>query len=300
MELMSFRQKFKAVIPVAGWGTRFLPATKTMPKEMLPIIDKPTIHYIVEELLSAGIEDLIFITGRHKRAVEDYFDRNIDLEEHLKSNGKKELLNLIQKISYMVNPIFIRQKEQKGLGHAILTAKPVIGKDEPFIVSLGDVIIHGENVVKKLIEIHKRVKTSVIALYEVPKEEVNKYGIAKVRPISEDLFIIEDIIEKPTPEEAPSNYAVVGRYLLTPAIFTHLQNTQPGKGNEIQLTDAIRNLLKEEQIYAYIVKGKVFDTGNKLDYLKTILFFAFNREDLREGLKDFLKELFKEWATEMK
>ncbi|HIO41747.1 MAG TPA: UTP--glucose-1-phosphate uridylyltransferase GalU [Aquifex sp.] len=281
----------KAIIPVAGWGTRFLPATKAMPKEMLPIVDKPVIQYIVEELLDADIYDIVFVTGRHKRAIEDHFDINPDLELHLEKAGKKSLLEVVRRISHLVNPIFIRQKEQKGLGHAVLTAKPALGAEEPFIVSLGDIVIKGLNSVRELVKIYNRYGKSVIALFRVPKEEVSKYGIAKVRRIDENTLLVEDIVEKPSPEEAPSDYAVVGRYLFTPSLWEKLEKTKPGKGGEIQLTDAIRELLQEEAVYAFEVPYEsVFDTGNKLDYLKTVITFALEREDLREELKEFLRE----------
>ena len=284
----------KAVIPVAGWGTRFLPATKAMPKEMLPLVDKPVIQYIVEELLDADITDIIFITGRHKRAIEDHFDINPDLELHLERAGKRKLLEMVRRISHLVNPIFIRQKEQKGLGHAVLTAKPALGENEPFIVSLGDIVIKSLNTVRELLRIYNRYGKSVIALFQVPQEEVSKYGIAKVRKIDGNTFLIEDIVEKPNPEEAPSNYAVVGRYLFTPSLWGKLEKTKPGKGGEIQLTDAIKELLKEEAVYAFEVPAEaVFDTGNKLDYLKTVITFALEREDLREELIKFLKEKVK-------
>ncbi len=282
----------KAVIPVAGWGTRFLPATKAMPKEMLPVVDKPVIQYIVEELLDAGIYDIVFITGRHKRAIEDHFDLNPDLEMHLEKAGKRELLEVVRRISHLVNPIFIRQKEQKGLGHAVLTAVPALSKSEPFVVALGDIIIKGVNTISEMVSIYNRFGKSVIALFEVQPEDVSKYGIAKVRSIDERTFLIEEIVEKPSPEEAPSNLAVVGRYLLTPSILERLKETKPGKGGEIQLTDAIAKLLKEEAVYAFKVPGEaVFDTGNKLDYLKTVITFALEREDLKEELTRFLKEI---------
>ncbi len=283
--------RFKAVIPVAGWGTRFLPATKAMPKEMLPVVDKPVIQYIVEELIEAGISDIIFITGKHKRAIEDHFDINKELELHLEANGKRKQLEEIKKISTLVNPIYVRQKEQKGLGHAVLMAKPV-AENTPFVVSLGDIIIKDLNSVSLMKEIYNRFGRSVIALFEVPKEEVSKYGIAKVKQIGENLYQIEDIVEKPSPEEAPSNLAVVGRYLFTPTLWKHLENTPPGKGGEIQLTDAIRSLLEEEEVYAFTVEPSlVYDTGNKLDYLKTVITFALEREDIGKELKEFLKQI---------
>jgi UTP--glucose-1-phosphate uridylyltransferase len=284
----------KAIIPVAGWGTRFLPATKAMPKEMLPVVDKPVIQYIVEELLDAGVYDIVFVTGRHKRAIEDHFDINPDLEQHLERAGKKKLLQLVRNISHLVNPIYIRQKQQLGLGHAVLTARPALGAEEPFLVSLGDIIIRKENTVKRLIDIHKRFGKSVIALFEVPREEVSKYGIAKVKKIDESIYLIEDIVEKPSVEEAPSNLAVVGRYLFTPSLWEKLEKTKPGKGGEIQLTDAIKALLQEEAVYAFKVTGKVYDTGNKLGFLKTIVDFALERPDLSAEFMEYLQQVVKE------
>ncbi len=281
----------KAVLPVAGWGTRFLPATKAMPKEMFPIIDKPVIQFIVEELLGAGIENVIFVTGRHKRPIEHHFDINTDLEKHLEEAGKTEILRNIREVSHMITPIYVRQKQQLGLGHAVLTAEPAVGF-EPFIVSLGDIILErGEDVLKEMIDIYSRYGKSVIALFEVEEEEVSKYGIAKVKKIEEGVYIVEDLVEKPSPEDSPSNLAIVGRYVFTPKIFEKLKETPPGKGGEIQLTDAMKLLLEEEVIYAYKIDGKVFDTGNPLDYLKTIFEFALKREDMREELINYLQEL---------
>ncbi len=281
----------KAVLPVAGWGTRFLPATKAMPKEMFPIIDKPVIQFIVEELLGAGIENIIFVTGKHKRPIEHHFDINTDLEKHLKEAGKDKLLENIKRISHMVNPIYIRQKQQLGLGHAVLTAEPAVGK-EPFIVALGDIILErGESILKFMLDIFNRFGKSVVALFEVPPEEVSKYGIAKVKEIENGIFLIEDLIEKPSPEEAPSNLAIVGRYIFTPLLFEKLRITRPGKGGEVQLTDAMKLLLKEEAIYACRVEGKVYDTGNPLDYLRTIIEFALSRKDIGESLLIFIEEL---------
>ncbi|NPB05602.1 MAG: UTP--glucose-1-phosphate uridylyltransferase GalU [Aquificae bacterium] len=281
----------KAVIPVAGWGTRFLPATKAMPKEMLPLVDKPVIQYIVEELLDAGIRDIVLITGRHKRAIEDHFDLNPELEAHLERSGKFELLEVVRKISRLVNPVFIRQKEQKGLGHAVLTARPALG-NEPFVVALGDIVVKGANTVSRMLSIFSEYGRSVLALFEVPPDEVSKYGIAKVCPVGDGVYRIEEVVEKPSPEEAPSNLAVVGRYLFTPTILEKLEKTPPGKGGEIQLTDAIAALLEEEEVYAFKVDpGSVFDTGNKLDYLKTVITFALEREELKEELERFLREL---------
>ncbi len=281
----------KAVLPVAGWGTRFLPATKAMPKEMFPIIDKPVIQFIVEELLEAGIENVIFVTGRHKRPIEHHFDINTDLERHLEEAGKEKILKNIREISHMVNPIYVRQKQQLGLGHAVLTSEPAVGF-EPFIVSLGDIILEkGEKVLRDMMDIYNRFGKSVIALFEVPQEDVSKYGIAKVKEIEDGVYIVEDLIEKPSPEESPTNLAIVGRYIFTPKIFEKLRETKPGKGGEIQLTDAMKLLLEEEVIYAYRIDGKVYDTGNPVDYLKTVIEFALSREDIGEELFSFLQEL---------
>jgi len=285
------REIRKVVLPVAGWGTRFLPATKAMPKEMLPIIDKPIIQFIVEAFINIGIENIIFVTGRHKKAIEDHFDHNHELEEHLKKAGKEELLEEILKISNLINPIYVRQKEQLGLGHAVLMAEPAVSR-EPFFVALGDVIVENEEEeLKKMIQLFKRFGNSIVALMEVPKEEVSKYGIAKVKSLDEGTYIIEDLIEKPSPEEAPSNLAIVGRYIFTPTIFEKLKVTKPGKGGEIQLTDAMRLLLKEEAIYACKVNNTVYDTGNPRDYLKTVISFALKREDINGELIDFIRGL---------
>ncbi len=281
----------KAVLPVAGWGTRFLPATKAMPKEMFPIIDKPVIQFIVEECLDAGIDNIIFVTGRHKRPIEHHFDINTDLEKHLEQCGKTELLKNIMEISRLINPIYIRQKEQLGLGHAVLVAEPVVGY-EPFIVCLGDVILRDEdNVLRKMMDVYKRFGKSVIAVFEVEQREVSKYGIIDGRHIEKDIYIIDDLVEKPKPEEAPSRLAIVGRYLFTPRIFEKLKITPPGKGGEIQLTDAIRLLLEEEAVYAIKIDSRVYDTGTPMGYIQTILEFALQREDLREELLMYIKEL---------
>lgn len=281
----------KAVLPVAGWGTRFLPATKAMPKEMFPVIDKPVIQFIVEECLEAGIDNVIFVTGRHKRPIEHHFDINTDLEKHLEQCGKTELLKNIMEISRLINPIYIRQKEQLGLGHAVLVAEPVVGY-EPFIVCLGDVILRDEdNVLRKMMEVYKRFGKSVIAVFEVDKKDVSKYGIIDGRHIEKDIYIIDDLVEKPKPEEAPSRLAIVGRYLFTPRIFEKLKITPPGKGGEIQLTDAIRLLLEEEAVYAIKIDSRVYDTGTPMGYIQTILEFALQREDLRDGLLRYIREL---------
>ena len=281
----------KAVLPVAGWGTRFLPATKAIPKEMFPIIDKPVIQFIVEELINAGIEDLVFVTGRHKKPLEHHFDISPDLEVHLEQNSKDEVLKSIREISHMINPIYVKQKEQLGLGHAILTARPAVG-NEPFVVALGDVILEkGSENLKAMLDIFNSFKSSVVALFEVNPEEVHKYGIAKVKEIDKNVYLVEDLVEKPKPEEAPSNLAAVGRYIFTPSIFETLEKIKPGKGGEYQLTDAMKLLLEKEPIYAYKVEGKVYDTGNPLDYLKTVIEFALKREDIGEELERFLLDI---------
>ena len=287
------REIRKAVLPVAGWGTRFLPATKAMPKEMLPIIDKPIIQFIVEALIDVNITDIVFITGRHKRAIENHFDYSPELEEHLKKNGKEKLLREVRDIANLINPIYIRQKEQLGLGHAVLTAEPAVG-NEPFLVALGDIILENEKEeLQKMLKLFRRFGNSIVALMEVPEEEISKYGIAKVREIEKNVYVIEDLVEKPSPEEAPSNLAIVGRYAFTPTIFEKLKITKPGKGGEIQLTDAMKLLLEEEVIYAYKVENKVYDTGNPTDYLRTVIDFALKREDTREAVLSALKEILK-------
>lgn len=288
------REIRKAVLPVAGWGTRFLPATKAMPKEMLPIIDKPIIQFIVETLIEVNITDIVFVTGRHKKAIENHFDYSYELEEHLKKNGKESLLKKVRDVANLINPIYVRQKEQLGLGHAVLTAEPAVG-NEPFVVALGDIIIENEEQeLQKMLKLFRRFGKSIVALMEVPEEEVSKYGIAKVKEIEKNIFVIEDLVEKPSPEEAPSNLAIVGRYAFTPTIFEKLKITKPGKGGEIQLTDAMKLLLQEEVIYAYKVENKVYDTGTPTDYLKTVLEFALKREDTREVVISVLKEVLKD------
>ncbi len=281
----------KAVLPVAGWGTRFLPATKAMPKEMFPIIDKPVIQFIVEECINADIENIIFVTGRHKRPIEHHFDINPDLEKHLEECNKMALLENIRQISRWINPIYIRQKEQLGLGHAVLTAEPVVG-DEPFIVSLGDIIIeNGTDVIKDMLAIYNKYGRSVIAVFEVPEEEVNKYGVVEAVALEDSVYSIKDLVEKPSPHEAPSNLAIVGRYIFTPRIFDKLKNTKPGKGGEIQLTDAIKLLLEDEQVYAYKIDNKVYDTGTPIGYIKTLIDMALAREDIKEDIFKYLQDI---------
>ncbi|HIE59573.1 MAG TPA: UTP--glucose-1-phosphate uridylyltransferase GalU [Hydrogenothermaceae bacterium] len=281
----------KAVIPVAGFGTRFLPASKATPKEMMPIVDKPIIQYIVEEAVASGIETIIFVTGRHKRAIEDHFDYAPDLEDTLEKSGKLELLEVIKNVSNLANFIYVRQKEQLGLGHAILTAEHAIG-NEPFAVLLGDeLIINEENPgLKQLIDIYYKFGKSVIGTTEVPKKEASKYGIVDGKIIEDGLRLVNYMVEKPSPEEAPSNSAIIGRYVLTPNIFEALKRTPFGKGGELQLTDALMILREKEVIYSKDIEGIRHDTGSKLGYIKAIVDFALEREDTKEFMKNLILE----------
>lgn len=281
----------KAVIPVAGFGTRFLPASKATPKEMMPIVDKPIIQYIVEEAVASGIETIIFVTGRHKRAIEDYFDYAPDLEHTLEKSGKLDLLEIIKNVSNLANFIYVRQKEQLGLGHAILTAEHAVG-NEPFAVLLGDeLIINEENPgLKQLIDIYYKFGKSVVGTTEVPKKDTRKYGIVDGKIIEDGLRLVNYMIEKPSPEEAPSNSAIIGRYVLTPNIFEALKRTSFGKGGELQLTDALMILREKEVIYSKDIEGIRHDTGNKLGYIKAIVDFSLEREDTKEFMKNLILE----------
>jgi UTP--glucose-1-phosphate uridylyltransferase len=280
----------KAVIPAAGLGTRFLPVTKSMPKEMLPIIDKPVIHYVVEEAVNAGIEDIIIITGRGKRAIEDYFDTAPELEMRLKNQNKKDTLTQLKKISDFPEIHYVRQKEPNGLGDAILKAEKHIG-NEPFAVLLGDdIIANNHSFTGDLISVFSRFHSTIISVESVPREKISSYGIIKGSEIEPDIFSIEDIIEKPAPDLAPSNLGAVGRYIFIPEIFDCLKRTSPGVGNEIQLTDAIRLLLQQHPVYAYKFKGKRYDTGDKLGYIETIIDFALKDPSLKKNLKKFLTD----------
>lgn len=288
----------KAIIPAAGLGTRFLPATKAQPKEMLPIVDKPTIQYIIEEAIASGIEDILIITGRNKRAIEDHFDKSVELELTLEKKGKDDLLHLVQDISNMVNIHYIRQKEPKGLGHAIYCAKSFI-KDEPFAVLLGDDIVDSSTkpCLKQLIDVYDEYKTTILGVQEVAKEDVSKYGIVSGMHIEDGVYKVKDLVEKPPVEKAPSNIAILGRYIITPEIFEILENTKPGAGGEIQLTDALKELAKRQAMYAYVFEGKRYDVGNKLGFLQATVEFALKREDLRD---EFLKYLIKITEKETK
>ncbi|QSZ28333.1 UTP--glucose-1-phosphate uridylyltransferase GalU [Aceticella autotrophica] len=281
----------KAIIPAAGLGTRFLPATKALPKEMLPIVDKPTIQFIVEEAVNSGIEDILIITGRNKRAIEDHFDKSVELELELEKKGKEGLLNLVEDITNMVDIHYIRQKEPKGLGHAIHCAHAFVG-NEPFAVLLGDDIVDAEvPVLKQMIDQYERYNCSIIGVQEVRQEDVNKYGIIDASPIGERVYNVNNLVEKPDKNDAPSNMAILGRYIISPKIFDILENTKPGAGGEIQLTDALKELLNYEAIYAYDFEGKRYDVGDKLGYLTACIEFALKRDDLKEDFIEYLTKL---------
>ena len=278
----------KAVIPAAGLGTRFLPATKSMPKEMLPIIDKPVIQFVVEEAIASGIDDIIIITGRGKRAIEDYFDTSPEIEHHLFQNKKYELLRKVKEISSLADIHYIRQKEPLGLGDAILKAEKHIG-NEPFAVLLGDDIIANEkSAIKQLVECYESVNCSVIGVEKVPFEKVSKYGIVEVEQ-QENLFLVKNLIEKPEKEKAPSNLAVIGRYVLTPEIFDCIKEVKPGYNGEIQLTDALKLLLERQEIYAKKIEGRRYDIGDKLSYVQAIIDFSLEREDLKSEIGRYLR-----------
>ena len=282
----------KAIIPAAGLGTRFLPATKAQPKEMLPIVDKPTLQYIIEECVASGIEEILIITGRNKKSIEDHFDRSVELEMELEKAGKQEMLEMVREISDMVNIHFIRQKEPRGLGHAILCAKTFVG-DEPFAVLLGDDVVYNDNkpCLKQLVDCYAEYKTSVLGVQTVVPQDVNKYGIVGGIHIEDRVYKVKDLVEKPAVEEAPSNVAILGRYIITPKIFEILENTKPGKGNEIQLTDALLKLIEEEAMYAYDFEGRRYDVGDKLGFLQATVEYALRKEELRDGFIDYLKTI---------
>lgn len=284
----------KAIIPAAGLGTRFLPATKAMPKEMLPIVDKPTIQYIVEEAVESGIEDIIIVTGKGKRAIEDHFDNSFELEQSLFEKGKFELLSEVQKSSKMVDIHYIRQKEARGLGHAVWCARKFIG-DEPFAVLLGDDIVKAEKpCLRQMIEQYERYQSSVIGVQRVPEEEVGRYGIVEGKEIHDQLFSVSSLVEKPRQEEAPSNLAIMGRYILSPRIFGILDQLEPGAGGEIQLTDAISKLNVIEAVYAYNFSGTRYDVGEKLGFIKTTIEFALQRGELKHDLLEYLQSVLDE------
>jgi UTP--glucose-1-phosphate uridylyltransferase len=279
----------KAIIPAAGLGTRFLPATKAQPKEMLPIVDKPTIQYIIEEAVASGIEEILIITGRNKKCIEDHFDKSVELEVELEKSGKSELLELVRDITDLVDIHYIRQKEPKGLGHAIHCAKAFVGK-EPFAVLLGDDVVYndGKPCLKQLMDCYSEYNTTILGVQEVAHENVNKYGIVNGIHIEDRVYKVKDLVEKPSVEEAPSNVAILGRYIITPAIFDILESTTPGKGGEIQLTDALKTLIKQEAMYAYNFEGNRYDVGDKLGFLQATVEYALRRDDLRETFTEYL------------
>lgn len=282
----------KAVIPAAGLGTRLLPVTKSMPKEMLPIVDKPVIHYVVEEAVKAGIDDIIIITGKGKRAIEDYFDRSFELEFYLKEKGKEEELKQIEEIGEMVDIYYVRQKKPLGLGDAILYAEKHVN-GEPFAVLLGDDIVIGENpAIKQLIEIFEHFNTPVLGVERVPWENVSKYGIVDGKEIQKGLYEVRNLIEKPSKEETPSNIAIVGRYVLTPEVFDALKDVKPGKGGEIQLTDALKLVVeKGTKMLAKEIEGGRYDVGTKLGFIIANIEVALARKDLRDDLRSYLKNI---------
>ena len=281
----------KAIIPAAGLGTRFLPATKAQPKEMLPIVDKPTIQYIVEEAVAAGIEDIIIVTGRNKRSIEDHFDKSIELEMELEKKQKEELLEIARSVSDIANIYYIRQKEPKGLGHAILMAKTFIG-DEPFAVMLGDDIVEANTpCLKQMIDVYNEYKTTIVGVQHVAKENVNKYGIVDCKFIEDRVFKVKDLVEKPNIEDAPSDIAILGRYIITSRVFHYLETQAAGAGGEIQLTDALKRLAGEEAMYAYDFIGKRYDVGDKLGFLQATVEFALRRDDLKDNFEDYLRNL---------
>jgi UTP--glucose-1-phosphate uridylyltransferase len=284
-EIMEIR---KAIIPAAGLGTRFLPATKAQPKEMLPVVDKPTLQYIIEEAVHSGIEEILIITGRNKTSIENHFDKSVELELELERKGKNELLVEVKKISDMANIHYIRQKEPKGLGHAIYCAKSFIGQ-EPFAVLLGDDIVYARKpCLKQMIEVYDRYQSSILGVQEVEREDVSKYGIVDGVKLEERVFRVKGLVEKPDVEKAPSRIAILGRYIISPAIFEILAHTRPGKGGEIQLTDALQELAQKEAIYAYIFEGRRYDVGNRQGFLEATVEYALRREDLREGFLNYL------------
>jgi len=286
----------KAVFPVAGLGTRFIPATKAMAKEMLPVVDKPIIQYAVEEAFAAGIEHIIFVTGRGKKALEDHFDRSFEIEHALQEKGKLDLLKQIQELVPKTGTIiYTRQNQPLGLGHAIWCARDIVG-DEPFAVLLADDLIQTDKpVLAEMVKKFDRLRASMAAVMEVEKDQTDKYGILDAKQVEDDIVRIDDMVEKPNPEEAPSNLAIIGRYILTPKIFEYLGKREKGAGGEIQLTDAMKTLLKEQPVYGYKFSGKRFDCGDKVGFQMANLAFALERPDMRDRLIHFMKEIQKDF-----
>ena len=284
----------RALFPAAGLGTRFLPATKAQPKEMLPLVDKPIIQYAVEEAVNSGLENLVIITGRGKNAIEDHFDVSFELEKILEERGKSDQLNLVRAVSEMVHIAYVRQKEALGLGHAIMVARNLMN-DEPFAVLLGDdVIVADVPCIRQMMDIFDQYQTSIVAVMEVPMEETSRYGVVKAKPLPDEdgrLFEVLDMVEKPPISEAPSNLAIIGRYILTPFVFTALEETGSGSGGEIQLTDGLRRMLGRQRILAYKFRGKRYDAGDKLGFLQATVEFALNNEELGPAFRAYLKSL---------
>lgn len=304
---MSHKPVRKAIIPAAGWGTRFLPATKAQPKEMLPIVDKPSIQYIVEEAVASGIEDIIIVTGKNKRAIEDHFDRAVELEAVLREKGDYDLIQLVEDISNMVDIHFVRQKEARGLGHAVYCARKFVG-DEPFAVLLGDDLIESRvPCLRQLLDVYEECGSTILAVQQVPLPDVKKYGIidpadledvSAAKAVNKRLIRVRDLVEKPAVEDAPSCYAVIGRYIITPEIFDILGATPPGASGEIQLTDALRSLLRMQPIHAYLFEGVRYDVGDKLGFLKATVHFALERPELAASFGSFLMEVVQEFEQE--
>jgi len=284
----------KAVIPAAGLGTRFLPATKAQPKEMLPIVDKPAIQYIVEEAIASGIEDILIITGRNKKALEDHFGRSVELELELEKKGKLEMLEQVQEIANMADIHYVRQKNPKGLGHAICCAKTFVG-NEPFAVLLGDDIVDAPvPCLKQLVNVFEKYQGTVLGVQPVSQKDVYKYGIIDGESIAENVYQVKDMVEKPSAERAPSNIAILGRYIIMPEIFDILEDLPPGAGGEIQLTDGLRELLRQQPVYAYTFEGRRYDIGSKIGFLEATVEFALKREDTREDFQRYLLSLMQE------
>ncbi len=290
--MSSIKPVRKAVIPVAGWGTRFLPATKAMPKEMLPIVDTPTIQYIVEEAVASGIEQVCLVTAHTKKAIEDHFDRSLELEALLDAGGKTEFADQIRAIADMAEIVAVRQKEAKGLGHAVLCAES-FAAGEPIAVLLGDDVVYNEGTpcLKQLIDVYNETGGSVLGVQTVPHENICKYGCVDGEKIGDRLYTVNDMIEKPAPEDAPTDVGVLGRYVITPGIFEKLKATKPGAGGEIQLTDALKALAKEEKMYAYDFEGRRYDVGDRLGFLEATVEYALRREDLAAPFKTYLKSI---------
>lgn len=284
----------KAVIPAAGLGTRFLPATKAQPKEMLPIVDKPTLQYIIEEAVASGIEEILLITGRGKTSIENHFDRAIELELELERKGQSHMLQIVRNISDMADIQYIRQKETQGLGHAIYCARNFVG-NEPFAVLLGDDIVYNDKdpCIGQMMKVYKKYNCSILGCQTVPLDRINRYGVVAGTPIHDNLYAVNTLVEKPKTEEAPSDVAVLGRYILSPEIMDILKDTPPGVGGEIQLTDAINTLAREEMVYAYMFEGRRYDVGSKQGYLEATVEYALRNDELRDRFYEYLKTIVK-------